>query len=146
MSTSQPSTAAVSRLGTRLLQALGIWGVVAVYAMLVLWIVPRTVVGWAVFLVLGPLVVLVGELVVVAIFDKLAALRPVRELSSWVTRRTGHRRFSVLRVLVMLVSVLTLGAVLLGGLILIVGLARRWPPLDRAFEFAAAFLETHFWP
>jgi len=134
------------RVGPPIIGALGIWGVLVVYSMVVLGVVPRTFIGWALFLLAGPLLVLVGEIAVAALFRWVEVFPPGRAVAAWLQRRTGHRTVSPLRISVLLASFLAL-LTLCGGILLpILTLARRWPVADHALSEASRFLGAQFWP
>ena len=130
----------------RALTALGLWPFLALYAALVLGIVPRTLLGWALFLTVGPVLALVGEVTVEGLARRVGSFPPIRQTADWLERRTAGRTVSVLRVCFLLVILLSSIVILGGAVIFIAGLARQWPPLDRAFLAAEHFLARHFWP
>src|SRR5574342_910669 len=72
----------------RAFTALGLWPLLALYAALVLGIVPRTLLGWALFLTVGPVLALVGEVTVEGLARRVGSLPPIRQTADWLARRT----------------------------------------------------------
>ena len=93
----------------------GAWLVLCVVAMFEFWIWPRTVVGWALCIAMGPVAYVAGVVAVELTMSLLHRLPWVRRPSEWVERRTAQKHFSWLRVGYALVGPLCL---LVVGLIL----------------------------
>ena len=143
---SHQHTSSRRQIALRALTALGIWPLLGLYTALVLGVVPRTIIGWILFLTAGPILVLVGEGSVEALARWAGSLPPIRQTTEWLERRTADRTVSILRISFLLVILLSSILVLGGVVILLSSLARQWPPLDHAFLATKDFLARHFWP
>jgi hypothetical protein len=105
MNSSNSTRRLASRLATVAIAYLFLLGLTAVYAW-PFW--PQTYLGWLLFLLFGPALFLVVE----AAGEKLNR----EPMGRWVDTRTSEHRFSVTRVLYLLIkSVLVLGVI--GGII-----------------------------
>ncbi len=134
------------RVGTAIIGALGVWAILIVYSMVALGVVPRTFIGWVLFLVAGPLLVLAGEIAVAAIFSWVEVIPPGRAAAAWLERRTGRRTISPLRISVLLAGFLALLTLCGGLLYAFLALAHRWPVADQALTETSRFLREQFWP
>ena len=143
----QPSlTTFGHRLTRYVLGALGLWAILVIYAILLFGVLPRTLIGWTLFLLAGPLLALLGEIAAGALYHGLVTLAPVQALGNWIARRTAGRTISPLRIGVVLAGFVALFMLCWGILFVLLGLVRRWPAAGHALAEASRFLGAQFWP
>jgi hypothetical protein len=80
--------------------AVGLFAWMFLLAMTVFWfgVFPRTGLGWLLFLLVGPILTALGEVLVETLSEALSRTPGVRALNDWVEKRTAAQSFSLLRI------------------------------------------------
>lgn len=115
-----------------------LWGLGGVLCVVTTGVYPKTRLGWGLFIGLAPVLFVCGEIVGEGAVAALLATPGIRQVKVSVERATADRRFSWIRVAVVLFATLGLFALVFGALLALRGV------VGEAFRPVGEFLRMHF--